>query len=202
VTVATSYSENDARHLQTVLTLEYGLSDRWQIEASLPYHDVSQRSLADESGLGDLELGLLWNTHRDRRSYLSAALEVSLPTGDEDAGLSEGEIAFEPSVLYSRLSEELGVFLNAGGEFSDGEAGASYGAGIAKAVHAWTFTSEIAGEHADSEDELVFAAGALWRGWPGLDLGIAVPIGLSEDAEDWGVILSLTWEPRDSDRME
>lgn len=113
-----SYRDMDLDEDRLSLSLGVGLTDRWEIAASLPYVMLEQNAgdLAgyvngypysgrfDENGIGNLHLGtkfaLLDPTVS--ASNLALSLFVDVPTGDDDSGISTGAPNYGVGLHWNR----------------------------------------------------------------------------------------------------
>jgi outer membrane protein OmpA-like peptidoglycan-associated protein len=120
-----SYRDMDVEETRLSASFGFGLTDRWEFVASIPYiqQDVNAGDLAgyvngypyvgfvDESGIGNLHLGtkfaLLDPATSSGRLALSAF--VDLPTGDDDAGIATGNADYGLGLHWNR-----GIFSFAG----------------------------------------------------------------------------------------
>lgn len=82
--VGATYSGDE---IEVEAEIEWSLTRRLGLIAEVPYVD------ADESGIGDLALGMRALLVEQRRFLLSASTEVELPTGSEWRGLGSGAVA-------------------------------------------------------------------------------------------------------------
>ena len=102
--------EPDIEDSRLSMSIGYGITDRWEIVASLPYVWMDQnagdfsgfvngfpfRGEFDESGVGNLHIGTKFglldpNTYASR---LALSLFADLPTGDDDGPISTGDADF------------------------------------------------------------------------------------------------------------
>mgnify|MGYP001824644750 FL=1 len=90
-----------------LLGVEYGITNRLQIEFELPY--LRQEIEEDEAtggdrGVGDVEfvLGYALIEEGSGSPQLTAGLEIIAPTGDEDAGLGAGAWGWGPFLALSK----------------------------------------------------------------------------------------------------
>jgi outer membrane protein OmpA-like peptidoglycan-associated protein len=94
-----SYRDMDLDDTRVSLSLGYGLTDRWEIAASIPYVMIENNAndLAgfvngrlyvgqfDESGIGNLHIGTKYRlSSLDSVNRVALSLFADLPTGDED----------------------------------------------------------------------------------------------------------------------
>lgn len=89
----------DTRLFMVPLEVEYAIWDGFGVELELPF--ISTR---ENAGLGDMEMAFQWTClQRDFSGgrWLSAlGLEIGIPIGSEDRGLSEGSWELEPFIFF------------------------------------------------------------------------------------------------------
>jgi hypothetical protein len=88
----------------TAAVYERRLGARTQFELAVPF-EASQSDSSWNQGLGDLAAAFKHVLHHDvdRGTILSAAAEVTLPTGSESQGLGSGVTVFEPFVAFGQV---------------------------------------------------------------------------------------------------
>ncbi len=142
----------------------------------------------------------MWRDAALTRAFALGA-EISLPTGDEERGTGRGELAGEVFLAYSRSFSDVDLHLNLGVELEEErepggedelEAELEYGVAFE-----WELAGETAvmaalvGESGDDGSELSLIPGVEWEWeWERSELvfGLGVPIGLTGESDDWGVI--------------
>ena len=87
------------------LTLEYGLTDSWQID--LEWQSFARKKAFDGQilrGSGDLRLGTKYSFMNMHGSNFHSAVgfELGLPAGSAKKGISEGNIEYEPYVIVAK----------------------------------------------------------------------------------------------------
>jgi hypothetical protein len=204
--------------LQRPMNLEYGITDRWQIE--IEWNAMSRRTetgAAPIHGKGDLRIGTQYSFMNMRGSNFHSAvgLEVSFPTGNIEKGLSEGLIEYEPSFSlakdFPRL-HNLQVFSQVGVSIvqrtrrrvqvdEDQPVAHTFnlGVGMFMPFNRLVFTGEFnlntnRWNHGGREREMYFTPGLVWRLPRNLEIGFGAPIGLTGDADKSGAILRLLYE--------
>lgn len=166
------------------LEVEYGITNRLQLEVGLPWQRVHPSGEAASSGFGNLGIGFMYALAQGPRRLLSAGLDLGLPTAEGDEG---GATQIQPFVI-------------AGHSIGRGEthASASYGldashdvawnvAGVAP-FRKWRGTLELNGRRVDRTNSIRITPGVMWKGWPGYEVGVAMPVGL-HDAPRAGVVV-------------
>ena len=208
----------DRSSLQTLLNLEYGITDRWQVEVE--WDAMSRRREAGEApvrGRGDLSIGTQYSFMNMRRSNFHSAVgfEVSLPTGGVEKGLSEGFVEYEPYLILARDFPTLHnaqVFSQVGVGFVQ-RARRQVEAGEAEpAAHELNFNAGafvpfrrlvLTGEfnlstnrwnNGGREREMYATPGVVWRLPRDWEIGVGVPVGLTRDADKSGAIFRVVYE--------
>ena len=113
-----SYRDLDVEDSRLSVSLGYGLTDRWEIAASIPYVmlDANAGDLAgyvngypyigkfDDNGLGNLHIGTKFALLDPTVSAANLALSlfVDVPTGDDDSGISSGNPGYGVGLHWNR----------------------------------------------------------------------------------------------------
>ena len=112
---------------EVAVGLSYGLAENIDIVLELPYgwYTVKEHGLtvADADGVGDLSLEIKWRFFEYEDRGLSIALKpaITLPTGDDEKGLGNGEVSGGGKLIVSKegvlgkLHFNLGYMRNAYG---------------------------------------------------------------------------------------
>ena len=208
----------DHSSLQTPLNLEYGITDRWQIE--IEWDALSRRTegKATTRGRGDLSIGTQYSFMNIRRSNFHSAVgfEVSLPTGSVEKELSEGFIEYEPYLIIARDFPKLNnmqIFSQVGVGFvqrarrqradADKDEPAAHefnlGVGMFVPFRHLVFTSEFnlstnRWNNGGREREMYATPGVVWRLPRNWEIGVGAPFGLTRDADKSGAILRVVYE--------
>lgn len=209
---------DSVRRFELPFNIEYGLTDNFQIEAGWTALSLrNPRTGAASSGVGDLELGVKYSFMDIRGSgaHLALAFETELPIGDIDRELTEGFVEYEPSVILARDFPQWGglqLFAQAGlglvqrvkspVDPDDREPPAhelNLAAGFHFPLGPTHLTTELnwsnnRWNHGGTENQLFVTPGLVWpwrRGW---EVGLAAPIGLTEQADDIQLVFQLVWE--------
>ncbi len=207
-------SSNDA--LLLPVTLEYGITDQWQIEASWDtYTYMGFADERDQDGIGDLEIGTKFTFPEMKNLGLTAAIgfELTLPIADVDKELTEGFRLYEPFFVFSKeVHPRVNIHLNASFSFLDrakesdeeekeeeiNELEVGVGS-IFALTQNWRTTLELnletnEIERAGKETALILTPGMIHSGPGTWEFGVGVPVGLTRDALDWGVVAMVTFE--------
>jgi hypothetical protein len=199
------------------VSLEYGLTDRWQVEAE--WDSFVQRYPKNEPilrGVGDLELGTQYSFMNigDSLFHIAPRFSIELPLGDVNEDLSEGFVEYEPAVILARdfpklhmqLFTEIGASLvervKAPREADDAEPAAhelDLGTGFFVIVPhgAATFEFNWANNrwnHHGTENDMYVTPGYLWKVTRSIEVGVGIPIGLNKSSDRFDVSAHLIWE--------
>ena len=194
--------------------VEYGITDRLEAEVEAGWLSVPGVD-GDVRGPGDLEVGLHYALRPDVATVaLTLGADVGLPTGDEERGLGSGRADVELfGIAGLRLGrgelhvtgmlevgeEEAEPALNAAAVLPAADFRFTLEANLSRGgAAAWPDGSpEDAAPADDAEEEdvsLVVTPGLFFRPGPEFELGIGVPVGLTEAAPDWGIVGRVTVE--------
>ncbi len=106
VELASLYQNHAGGDTWTVpLSLEYGINDRWQVEAE--WDSLVQRFPANQSavrGVGDLELGTQYSFMNIGGSsfHIAPRFSIGVPVGDVNRDLGDGFMEYEPAIILAR----------------------------------------------------------------------------------------------------
>lgn len=203
--------------MEIPLRLEYGITDAWQVE--LGWEAFVNRNPDDgesDSGIGDLQVGTKYSFMNIADSDLHAAghFQVVFPTGDVDEQLTEGFIRFEPSLILAKDFPELNnlqLFTQAGFSFvervkepdnpEDEEPEAHeliLNGGFFIPVQQLVVITEINWNNNKwnddgDKDELYVTPGLVWGLSKSLEIGAGMPVGLTDDSDDFRIIGMATY---------
>jgi hypothetical protein len=182
--------EDDRNSTSAAVEVEYGITDRLQLEGEIPWQRVHARGEPAVTGWGEPELGLLYAIARGPRRLLSAGVDVELPD-DEGEGADR--------------SAGVTPYLIAGRRIGRGEVQAAFAydlrrthdlaydvAGVGARGH-WRGTLEMNGRREEGGSSLRLTPGVMWKGLRAYEVGIALPLGL-RDAPRAGVVLKVDAE--------
>jgi len=219
VEVASLYQNHAGGDTWTIpLSLEYGLTDDWQVEAE--WDAWMQRFPANHSavrGIGDLELGTQYSFMSLGGStfHIAPRFSLGVPAGSVNKDLSEGFLEYEPAIILAKDFPELHrtqVFTELGAGFvqrinrprdsDDAEPSAhelNWGAGFFVLFRHGAATFEFNGSnntwnHRGTDTELYLTPGCLWRVTRSVELGLGMPVGLNQGSDRFEVVAHVVWE--------
>jgi hypothetical protein len=147
--------------------------------------------------------------------HIAPRFSIQVPVGDVNKGLSEGFLEYEPAVIVARdfpelhhtqLFTEIGAsFLqraNTSADARDAQPPAdelNWGCGFFVLFPHAAATLEFNGannqwNHHGTENEMYLTPGCLWRAARNLEIGLGIPVGLSNGSDRFEVIAHLVCE--------
>ncbi len=211
-TFASRFSKSGERKLfEAPVALEYGISDRWQVSLEWAATNRLTTAAGKTRGAGDLQIGTKYSWMNLGRSTFHAAVgfELSVPTGNVEKGLGEGNLEYEPYVVIAKDFPRLAglqIFSQFGVAFTrhvkgpitthEHEAGKSieWNNGMFVRYRQVRFTSEFNWSRSAAENSLYFTPGLVWKLPRNLEFGAGVPIGLTRDTDRFRAIVKLVYE--------
>ncbi len=173
----------------------------------------------NETGIGDIRTGVrirLFGEEQDKwwSHTLSAGLELSWPSGDWRKDLGTDRYGWETNLVLSKTLDKWAYHLSAGfGMIDDArEEGESAkmdveefelgGALVYSLTDRWDVICELLAESereklSTSESrgtEFYVVPGVGYKLFKGFEMGIAIPIGLTNESYDWGMITKIQYE--------
>lgn len=201
LSVATSWVKTEeANVLRPLLVAEWGFTDRLQVEVETPFL-ISVPGQGDTGGgLGNAEVGLLYNFVRSPALGLvfSGGVAGVLPTASTElierayGGGALLSVYKLMGPVHANLSVEAGVEAATGGD-EEGELGVETALSVLVPLGSIIPIVEVGIEH-EQETELLLAAGFAWQAAEGIELGLAGLAARGEEETEWGAVVNLTWE--------
>ncbi len=194
------FDEDGRRHDRSrlLVELEAGLTDWLLAEIEVPYLFENPESGPGEHGLGDLELELKAKIPGDVHGVEAAVgFEVSLLSGDADEGLGAPETEVGGFLAFSRRFDGFLVHLQVGVEGAE-ERRPEYEVNMAVDLRPWgrpfSFLLALNGEIEPGESPGWALVPGFEARFDEVQAGAGFPVGLSEEAEAWGVIVDVEFE--------
>lgn len=174
----------------TTVEVEYGITDRLQLEGEIPWQRLHAPGEAAKSAWGEPEVGFMYAIARGPRRLLSAGMDVELP--DDEADGVDRQAAVTPYVIAGRQvgrGEVQAAFAYDVRRAHD----LAYDLAAVTARGHWRATLEMNGRREDGASSLRLTPGVMWKGLRAYEVGIAVPFGL-HDAPRAGVVVKIDAE--------
>lgn len=219
VELASVYQDHAGANTWTIpVSVEYGLTDRWQVEAE--WNSLVQRYVPNHSvarGLGDLELGSQYSFLNIGGSsfHIAPRFSIGVPLGDVNKDLSEGFLEYEPAVILARdfpelhhtqffteIAASLVQRVNSPANAEDKEPAAhelNWGSGFfvlfprAAATLEYNWANNQWNHHG-TENEMYLTPGCLWRARRNVEIGLGLPVGLNHGSDRFEVMAHIVWE--------
>lgn len=103
-------------------TLTYGLHDRLDIAANLPYQHISD-NVGSRTKHGDAALVLKWRLYEQAGFSLALKPQITLPTGDETQGFGNGRATYGINTLAGYDAKGGSLLGNVGYTYNDNRIG-------------------------------------------------------------------------------
>ena len=172
------------------LDVEYGLTDRLQVSAELPYGIHSTPTSEIPASWSTVGTGVLYQFIRSSHPFaLSAGAGVDLPVN------SRGEAGFAPEVLMAKVFGVVQVHASFQPDISKDNTSLAYNvAAVAPWPHHLYPTLEFNGRRGGAVNSFYVTPG-LYRRLPRrLELGVGIPVGASPRSSPIGAVFKMTWE--------
>ncbi len=184
-----------ARFSEIRARAEYGVTDRLQLQAELPYQIEDRRGAYDaQTNIGNVQVGAMYSLLRgDDPISLSAALDVQIPTGHQANLQSDmriggqmrasDETIWKPSLIVARDFGPTQVHANAQAELGDVNRGLNYDIGAVYPIGPVAPTLELNARTMDNtRPEFYATPGVFYSFSDRTQLGVGVPIGLNDQS--------------------
>jgi hypothetical protein len=203
VDIVPSYFDyQDAQHRSVEAELEYAVSDRLMFEVEVPYHWRSFDGVDEDiDGKGNVEVGAKWQL--TQRGNFAAAFNVGveLPAGSERPDIANDLWGVELTVPLSfRFPEShMSLHIEPGVEWEEHEGFEEQLLNVAleyrpgDSLLTLQLGSNITREEDDVEAYIAPAFELAAAGSP-FQFGMALPIGLTSESANWGVLFDLEIE--------
>ncbi|MDL1970941.1 MAG: transporter [Candidatus Desulfofervidaceae bacterium] len=187
------------------LNLDIGVADNVELNFSYPYIYLDSDHTSGVWDSGDLTVGLKIRLfkEKDERPVLTLNLKTKLPNGDYSKRFSTNETDFFSQFLLAKTWRNLNVFLNGGlgiigkpNSCNSQDDVFIYGLGVT-----YTFSPEIKmladingwAFSADDNNYATLTFGGQYYLSPAWRLDGGLHFGLSEESENWGLSVGITY---------
>jgi len=179
---------------------EYGLTDRWEIDADVPYEFVRPKNEVGADGIGDMEAAVRYGVLPlgQRPLSLTTGIGFGIPTGDRTRDLGEGQLTLEPFFTASTWLGRCNVQFNGGwsravthsdvGPRNDFE----YNLAILYPMKHWYVVLEGNGESGSDATTYYVTPELIWRPIKTLELLVAAPLGVTRESADYGAVVAVS----------
>lgn len=186
---------NDIDVVEVLTDINYGINEWLVAEMELPILSLDPDDGDEETGLGDVRLELKGTLPYDGIPFtLAVGALLDLPTGDDDDGLGRGEVG---AGLYGAASHAFGE-VNAHAELGFEVAQdfrPEYFFNVAGEIRpfdpkvAFVLAINTRFEGTEERRHTLIPGASVMLDEPELQIGAGFPIGVTDDAEEWGILL-------------
>jgi len=192
----------DQKQITAEAEFEYGLADRWELDAGVPYEFVDPNGGRSTDGIGDVEAAVRYGViPRGKQAFtFDLGLEAGIPTGDRTHDLGEGRLTLEPFFTASTWLGRVNVEFNGGWQWAVTNAGEEphnafeYNVAVLYPINRWFLVLEGDGESNRDSTTYYLTPELIWKPAKNLQFLVAVPIGVTHASADYGVVASVTLE--------
>jgi hypothetical protein len=178
----------DISYREVAVYARYGVFDNLAVALDLPFAQVDPDLSDTESGLGDMELRLQLRAYEDIFGYpfFIPYVNFSFPTGDEDKGLGDGDVAFTGGFSFgSKINDWIDWVIDLSYKVNSEDdnqfiVGHSYVWNISDDFALLTEVAFRQSELESLDDEVILAGGFNYNWNQNFEMGISVGVG-SED---------------------
>ncbi len=189
--------DGDLRFTEIVSRAEYGLSDRLQLQAQLPFQINDRPSNFEaQTDVSNLQVGATYSIFRgDDPVSLSAGMDVAVPIGKNVAmpdGRNDGQTIWKPSLMAAHDFGPAQLHADAQAEISRGDDAINYNVGAIYKGGVIAPTMELnARSMQNSAPEFYATPGLFYRFSETAQVGLGVPIGLNEQSRDGQIMAKI-----------
>jgi hypothetical protein len=193
---------HDQKQITAAAEFEYGLTERWELDAEVPYRFVNPNGERAANGIGDVETGVRYNVIPLGKEplALNVGFTVGIPTGDRLHDLGEGRLTLAPSFTASTWAGPVNVQLNCAWERAVTDAGEEprdsfvYNVAVLYPIQHWFLGLEGNGTSTHDATEYYVTPELIWKPKSRLQFLVAAPIGVTGASADYGIVASVTLE--------
>jgi hypothetical protein len=188
------------------VSLSYGLSESMDLVIGLPYQHIratDDTTVISDHGLADTSLEVKWRLYEHDDLSLAIKPGLTLPTGDDEAGLGVGKASYNLFSIISKDMKPWAFHLNLGylkNENTLDEEEDVWHASIASTFAVTDSLTAVTNLGVESNtDELAgtdpafFLAGLIYTLSEGFDLDCGIKYGLNSAETDYTVLAGITW---------
>jgi hypothetical protein len=202
LSAASSWMKSDeADVLRPLLVAEWGFTDRLQVEVEAPFLIAVPGEGETDGGLGNAEIGLLYNLVRSSELglVLSGGVAGIVPTSSTDLierAVGGGALLTLYKIMgpvHANVSVEGGVEKPTEGD-EEAEFGVETALSLLVPLGRVIPIAEVGLEREGDENELQLAGGFAWLASESVEVGLAGLMSRADEATEWGAVVNVTWE--------
>lgn len=188
-------------------TLSYGLSETVDLVVGLPYQHLRVKeadTTLTENGISDTAIEVKWRFYEHDDLSLAIKPGLTLPTGDDEKGLSSGKASYSLFFIASQEMDPWAFHLNLGyirSENTLDEEKDLWHASVAASLAVTEDLHAVANLGVESNpakltgsDPAFFLAGLVYALSEEFDLDCGIKYGLTDPETDYTVLAGVTWK--------
>jgi len=193
-TLKPSFTKSEQSQLCIPFSVEYGITDRLQIEVEVPYLISSLTERQRIKGMGNAEVGLMYNILKSYRPFsLSVGINKNLKTAGKDIGAYDEEASWEAYTVVARQLGSGQIHGNLRTELADGQINFNYGVGCVVNFGRFDGTFEVT-TNKEEERIFYFTPGLIWKQPNGLEFGMALSKSVDKYSDGWSLVAMMIYE--------
>jgi hypothetical protein len=181
---------------------EYGLTDRWELDAEVPYRFRNFNHVRSVDGIGDVETAVRYGVVPVGQEpfAVTAGLGVGIPTGDRAQDLGDGRLTLGPFFTASTWFGPVNVQCNGGWARAVTSAGDEprdefeYNIAALYPVGRWFLVLEGNGVSTTDQSVYYVTPELIWKPMKNVKFMVAVPVGVTRESADYGIVAAITLE--------
>ena len=196
VTFGTSFEDDGTLETtELFIGIEYGITDWLEVGIAVPYLFLLPRPSdeRDVDGVGDVTLSASLGLVARDPFLIAVSLDATLPTGDEQKSLGEGNGVWEPSLVMDVALGDAELVFGVGGEFARHISVFAFEVTLAYPFDEIVPSIGVEGSIDGDEKEVSLVPGIGFPIANNVELSVEVPIGLSDVSPNWQVTIELTF---------
>ena len=183
----------DSRHrigTSSLLKTEYGVTNRLQLGAELPYGMTEEESSEVTSRWSTATLGVEYQIIRSDRPFaLAVGMAFGIPVR------SNGEVEYEPTILLAKNFHKLQIHASFVADIEEEKPSFQYNlASVYPVKSHWFPTLEFNGRSLQGDGAFYLTPGMYRNLRHRIQLGAAIPLGVGGRAGSVGIVGKVIWE--------
>ena len=188
---------NHEHEFELAAELSFGVTERMQLVAELPFVFIDPEEGSKHEGLGDITLGIQYNFKQEPDFAFGVRSGFVIPSGNENKDLGDGHFVWEPNLLGALRVGQGEIYAAVGGEIRTGNSDPDAFTYTISGAYPWrrlTGVLDLGGSVSRDEHDLYLAPGAFFVVSDLLQIGVGVPIGLTRDSDDFQIVTLFVFE--------
>lgn len=199
-----SESQGSTRFSELKARAEYGVTDRLQLQAEVPYQiDDRPGSYTSQDNVGNVQVGATYSLLRaDDPISMSAGMDVQIPVGHQ-AALNQMDVRasdqtiYKPQLIVGRDFGPTQIHANAQAELGSGVRGLDYNIGAVLPVGRVAPSLEMNARTMDQQQPQFYATPGLSYAFSDrAQVGVGVPLGLNDQSTSASVMAKFSFQLR------